>query len=99
MYTNGVWFCIYVTGNNIAAVFQRYSQCGLSFRRDRFQSERKTQTLDRATHSSSYLGRQFGREVPSEVVLRRDQAGGVVDFDLQVGERVEERGVGHRDFI
>jgi len=46
-----------------------------------------------------YLGRQFGCEVSSQVVLRCDQAGGVVHFDLQVGERVQERGVGHWDFI
>lgn len=69
------------------------------FKSKKHRGERKKQTWDRATRSSCYLRRQFGREVPSEVVLRRDQTGGVVHFDLQVGERIEERGVGHRDFI
>lgn len=56
-------------------------------------------TLVWVMHSLKYLRRQFGCEVSSEVILRRDQTRGVVDLDLQVGKRVQERRVGHRDFI
>lgn len=49
--------------------------------------------------TSGYLRGKLGCEVPTEVVLWRDQAGRVVHLDLQVGKRIQQRRVGHRDFV
>ena len=44
------------------------------------------------------LGRQLGAEIGG-VVLRSDEPRGVVHLDLQVGQGVEQRGVGHGDLV
>lgn len=44
------------------------------------------------------LGREFGRDV-GQVLLGRHHARRVVHLDLQVGQRVQKRGVSHGDFV
>lgn len=56
-------------------------------------------TLTATSESPGYLRKKLGAEVHLEVVLRRDQTGRVVHFDLQVGKRIQQRRVGHRDFV
>lgn len=56
-------------------------------------------TLTATSESLGYLRKKFGAEVHPEVILRRDQAGRVVHFDFQVGKRVQQRRVCHRDFV
>lgn len=56
-------------------------------------------TLTATLVSPGHLRRKLGAEVPPEVILRRDQTGRVVHFDLQVGKRIQQRRVGHRDFV
>lgn len=45
------------------------------------------------------LGRQLGGELPGQVVLWGHQARRVVHFNLQVGQRVQQRRIGHGDFV
>lgn len=56
-------------------------------------------TLTPKCVSMGHLGRKLGAEVPPQVILRRDQTGRVVHFDLQVGKRIQQRRVGHWDFV
>lgn len=51
------------------------------------------------TTGEHHLRRQFRCEVSSEIILRCDQSRGVVHFDLQVGKRIQERRVGHWNFV
>lgn len=56
-------------------------------------------TVTATSVSLGHLRRKLGAEVPPEVILRRDQTGRVVHFDLQVGKRIQQRRVGHGDFF
>lgn len=42
---------------------------------------------------------QLGGQLPSQVVLRGHQTRGVVHLNLQVGQWIQQGGVGHGDFV
>lgn len=61
--------------------------------------QKKRYKLKDISVGQHYLRRQFRRKVSSEVILRCDQSRRVVHFDLQVGKRIQERRVGHWNFV